>query len=105
MGLSTVEMPAYAEVALERAEAEAVERTAATSGKVAYEVIRVVGWSQKGLRYQTVIDSRQTWADIAENGVVAGRSYRITTTYQSRNPDGQHTVFVGSDSRDWIEPR
>lgn len=50
--------------------------------------------------YTTVIE-RQDWADTPENGVYAGRSYRITTRYISNSPDyrGQS---CGSSSSPWI---
>lgn len=50
--------------------------------------------------FYTMVVSRQDWHDTPENGIYAGRSYRIVERYISSNPDvrGQH---IGRSSSPW----
>lgn len=48
----------------------------------------------------TTIVKRQDWADTPENGLYAGRSYRITERYVSTSPDNLG-VLVNQESGPW----
>lgn len=50
--------------------------------------------------YYTTVVIRQDWANVPENGIYAGRSYRIVERYISNRPDtpGQ---YIGRSSSPW----
>lgn len=58
--------------------------------------------SSTGTDYWTTVVIREEWADVPENGVYAGRVYRITRNYISTDPHhiGQ---LAGSSSSPWVD--
>lgn len=51
-------------------------------------------------RYLTVVVEREDWADVPENGIYAGKSYRRTTRYAG-TVEGYRHVMLGSSSAPW----
>lgn len=49
--------------------------------------------------YTTVI-SRETWADVPENGTYAGCEYKLTRVYISNRPDTRGQL-ISSSSEPW----
>lgn len=58
--------------------------------------------SAHGVDYLTTVTIRQDYADVPENGIYAGRSYKRTERYISNTADhvGQ---FIGSGSEPWTD--
>jgi hypothetical protein len=52
--------------------------------------------------FYTTVVSRQDWHDVPENGVYAGRSYRITDRYISNRPETRGQL-ISSSSQPWVE--
>ena len=50
--------------------------------------------------FYTTVVSRQDWHDTPENGVYAGRSYKITDVYISNRPDTRGQL-IRSSSQPW----
>lgn len=48
--------------------------------------------------FYTVVVSRQTWHDTEDNGVYAGREYRITDRYMSNSPNYRGQLIDSSSS-------
>lgn len=59
------------------------------------------GSTRNNVDHYTTVIERQDWANIPENGIYAGCSYKITTRYISSDPNyrGQS---CGSSSSPWI---
>lgn len=53
-----------------------------------------------GTDYYTVVVLRQDWADVPENGVYAGRSYKITEHYISHERNGLDRC-ISSSATPW----
>lgn len=51
-------------------------------------------------RYLTVVVEREDWADVPENGIYAGKSYRRTTRYVGTT-EGYRHIMTGSSSAPW----
>jgi hypothetical protein len=73
--------------------------------------IRSSNWSQRStapngssssIDHWTSVVSRQDWANVPENGIYAGLSYKITRLYISPRADTRGQS-VSSSSSPWIE--
>jgi hypothetical protein len=58
--------------------------------------------STSGTDYYTTVVKRQTWADVPENGIYAGREYKITEAYISQDP-GHIGQLIGHSSSPWSD--
>jgi hypothetical protein len=58
--------------------------------------------SSSGWEYWTTIVQRQVWADVPENGIYAGRSYKITLRHMSTDPNTLGTG-ISSSSTPWTD--
>jgi hypothetical protein len=104
-------LPAYAIVALQRARDVT---TKISQLHVTYTVVEAIAHepfhttapngSSEGIEYRTSIIVRQDWAAVPENGIYAGRSYRVEDVYHSSYDDGTGTMFLYSSARPWCEP-
>ncbi len=56
--------------------------------------------SSEGVEYWTTEVYRQDWLDVPENGLYAGRSYRLTRSYVSCH-ERERGHFYGSSSDVW----
>lgn len=104
------ELPAHSQVAYRRA----VELAAQCSKPVVtYTVVHAISHapvpttapngSSSGTDYRTTTISRQDWADLPENGIYAGKTYRITEVWMSSVEDGTGTIRYCSSSQPWPE--
>jgi hypothetical protein len=54
--------------------------------------------SSSATDYYTAVVSLQDWADVPENGVYRGRTYKITETYISNDPNTRGQLISRSSS-------
>lgn len=110
--INTAELPTYAIRALREAEKlAAMPSTSRRGGAITYTVVDVQAGkpvptvapngSSRGTDYYTSVVVRQDWADVPENGIYAGRSYRQNWRYHSSFEDGTGTMRVSSNSQPW----
>ena len=59
------------------------------------------GSVQNATDFYTTIVLRQDWADTEENGIYAGKSYRISHVWHSGSKPGQLDTLISSSSRPW----
>jgi hypothetical protein len=52
--------------------------------------------------FYTIVTSKQVWADTEDNGIYAGRFYRITDRYISNSP-ARRGQLMDSSSDPWTE--
>ena len=105
--MDTAGLPAYALRAL----AEATKLYGRPNDKCTYTIVAVIpgapvptvapNGSSRGTDYRTAVILRQDWRDTTENGIYAGRSYRVGRTYHSSFPDGAGTISISSSSQPW----
>lgn len=103
------ELPAYAIRA--RREAERLAAMPRHNNHITYTVVEVhagrpspcvaPNGSSRGVDYYTSVTVRQDWANVPENGIYAGLSYRQNWRYHSSFADGIATQRVGSSSQPW----
>lgn len=59
--------------------------------------------SSRCIDYYRTVTRRQDWADVPENGIYAGRSYKLVDVYISSKPDDNRGHLISSSSSPWTE--
>ena len=102
------ELPTYAAVALQRARSLA---TKVSDSRLTYTVVEAIACepfrtrapngSSEGFDYLTVVTTCQDYASTPENGIYAGRSYRVTDIWHSSNEEGTGSTIIDSSYQPW----
>lgn len=95
-----MDLPAYAQVALEKADQHAALRS---STSIVYEATGVAlhGQDEPTGGWVTVVHIRQHWWDVPVNGLAAGTTHRVIERYLTFSEDGTGTIFAGCRTEPW----